>query len=236
MKRLFATLTEIWQTPAGNAGKLHIPELKQVDPGQYFQVWRKGEIDLIPEIVYSTSLAHNGYIDFDRFPVQFYPGDRVVLWGPLGHGFSIPPRSKLLYLVSSKPDISRLKPVAELAIAKGLPVSLIVNGFDLQYWHKDLPAAIEIQAFSDLSNIVSHPGYVVTEIDATHDLDVSEKIKEEIPEALLKHQGQVLIYTAMPCIGMAECGVCAIKTKKGWRFTCKDGPVFLLKDLFDVAI
>jgi hypothetical protein len=37
---------------------------------------------------------------------------------------------------------------------------------------------------------------------------------------------QVLVHTAMPCAGLAECGVCAVHTRSGWALSCTDGPVF----------
>ena len=40
-----------------------------------------------------------------------------------------------------------------------------------------------------------------------------------------------LVHTPILCDGRSECGVCAVKTKQGWKFSCKDGPVFPLKDL-----
>jgi hypothetical protein len=30
---------------------------------------------------------------------------------------------------------------------------------------------------------------------------------------------------------MADCGVCGVKGRRGWRLACKDGPVFDLNDL-----
>jgi NAD(P)H-flavin reductase len=39
-------------------------------------------------------------------------------------------------------------------------------------------------------------------------------------------RAEALVLTAMPCGGMAECGVCAVKTAAGWQSACKDGPVF----------
>jgi hypothetical protein len=42
---------------------------------------------------------------------------------------------------------------------------------------------------------------------------------------------QVLIHTPMPCAGLAECGVCAVRDRHDWKMACKDGPVFIMKDL-----
>jgi len=44
-------------------------------------------------------------------------------------------------------------------------------------------------------------------------------------------EAQVLVVTPMPCGGLAECGVCAFTTRRGWKMACKDGPVFDLSEL-----
>ena len=46
-------------------------------------------------------------------------------------------------------------------------------------------------------------------------------------------RGQVLVHASMPCGGLADCGVCAVKVKKSWKMTCKDGPVFDLKEILE---
>jgi NAD(P)H-flavin reductase len=40
-----------------------------------------------------------------------------------------------------------------------------------------------------------------------------------------------LVVAPMPCGGLAECGVCAVTTRRGWKLACKDGPVFDLGEL-----
>ena len=42
---------------------------------------------------------------------------------------------------------------------------------------------------------------------------------------------QVLVLTDMPCGGLAECGVCAVDLKRGWKLACMHGPVFALSEL-----
>jgi hypothetical protein len=39
---------------------------------------------------------------------------------------------------------------------------------------------------------------------------------------------EALVLAPMPCAGVAECGVCAVHTRRGWRLACSDGPVFEL--------
>ena len=42
---------------------------------------------------------------------------------------------------------------------------------------------------------------------------------------------QLLVDTPLVCAGKSECGVCAVKTRHGWKQACSDGPVFNLDDL-----
>jgi hypothetical protein len=46
-----------------------------------------------------------------------------------------------------------------------------------------------------------------------------------------RFEAQALVITPMPCGGIAECGVCAVTARRGWKLACKDGPVFDLTEL-----
>jgi hypothetical protein len=39
-------------------------------------------------------------------------------------------------------------------------------------------------------------------------------------------EAQVLVRVPMPCGAMAECGVCAVRLRRGIGLACDDGPVF----------
>jgi len=45
------------------------------------------------------------------------------------------------------------------------------------------------------------------------------------------YEAQVLIRTAVPCGGIADCSVCGVSLKSGWQLACKDGPVFDLREI-----
>ena len=47
----------------------------------------------------------------------------------------------------------------------------------------------------------------------------------------VKGEAEILVGTPVPCGGVAECGVCAVTTKSGWKLACKDGPVFELREI-----
>jgi dihydroorotate dehydrogenase electron transfer subunit len=42
---------------------------------------------------------------------------------------------------------------------------------------------------------------------------------------------QALVLSPMPCGGLAECGVCAVPSPRGWKLACDDGPVFNLHEI-----
>jgi dihydroorotate dehydrogenase electron transfer subunit len=44
-------------------------------------------------------------------------------------------------------------------------------------------------------------------------------------------EAQVLIHTPVPCGGVADCGVCAVTLRSGWKLACQDGPVFDWREL-----
>jgi hypothetical protein len=35
----------------------------------------------------------------------------------------------------------------------------------------------------------------------------------------------------MPCSALAECGVCSLRQRRGWKMICREGPVFELGEL-----
>ena len=39
-------------------------------------------------------------------------------------------------------------------------------------------------------------------------------------------EAQALVRTPMPCGALADCGVCTVRTSRGPKLACKDGPVF----------
>ena len=67
-------------------------------------------------------------------------------------------------------------------------------------------------------------------------LDVPLGRLADLPRVLgtagrLSCAAQALVDAPFPCGGIADCGVCAVRTRRGWRLACKDGPVFDLAEL-----
>jgi hypothetical protein len=45
-------------------------------------------------------------------------------------------------------------------------------------------------------------------------------------------RGEALVRTPLPCGGMADCGACAVRLKRGYLLACKEGPVVDLQKIF----
>jgi hypothetical protein len=94
----------------------------------------------------------------------------------------------------------------------------------------NLPPEVEMRPLSALAEVVHWADYVA--LDMPHESLPWLREKLGIGEqAKVMFEAQALVITPMPCGGMAECGVCAVRVRRGWKMACKDGPVFDLDDL-----
>jgi len=103
---------------------------------------------------------------------------------------------------------------------------VLVSDLDLP----DLPTEIEVQPASALGEITEWADYLAMDVPR----DSLPGLREMLglgQQARVKLEAQVLVCTPMPCGALAECGVCAVTARRGWKMACKDGPVFHLSEL-----
>ena len=114
-----------------------------------------------------------------------------------------------------------------LAIALGQGASVaLVSALDLP----ELPPEVEVQPVSALAEVVGWADYLA--IDSPREtLPELRKMLGIGKQAGAAFDAQVLVFTSMPCGAMADCGVCAVTVRRGWKMACKDGPVFDLDKL-----
>ncbi len=123
-------------------------------------------------------------------------------------------------LIAVERQALRLLALVEPAARQGAAVSLVCDEppaeLSLQVEVQPLRAAAEVCGWSDYAafdfNRESLP--VLTSILGAYDV------------RKLGGTGQVLVRVPMPCGGLADCGVCTVRTRAGPRLACKDGPVF----------
>jgi dihydroorotate dehydrogenase electron transfer subunit len=96
--------------------------------------------------------------------------------------------------------------------------------------NQDLPEEVEVQPLNVMSEVIPWADYFAMEVPREKVSDMRASL-EQAGWVKLRLKAQVLISTPMPCGGVAECGVCAVRVKDDWKMACKDGPVFDLKDI-----
>lgn len=171
-------------------------------------------------------------------------GDQVDLFGPIGNGFNLPPRSKEILLVARGVGIATLAALAQDAYIKGVKCTAILSARSKD----DLLAAEMLKTFN--TDI-----YPVTEEDQTSDVESVERLMDFLMLeksfdtvyvcgskrlALLTQRfadryeldGEIALEEHMGCaMGVCFACVCEIKedgVQQSVR-VCLEGPVFSLE-------
>ena len=94
---------------------------------------------------------------------------------------------------------------------------------------ENLPDEVEVQPLSALTEILEWADYVAFDV-RRENLPLIEGLGKQKQLSAMK-AAEILIRTPALCGGVAECGICAVTTKSGWKMACKEGPVFELKEI-----
>jgi len=231
-----AVITEIWQTGIGHGGMLQVDYAFTIAPGQYVQLWRSLGETTLPITAYATSLSEKGQFSVDNLSPNWLPGDEIYLYGPLGHGFSLPLGVKFVALACPGCNPVRLLPLAHQALAQGAAVTLFIDQSAMtDTMVADLPLEIEVQSMSALPDALQWADYMGLDLEINELSFLASVLGLDHPVKKLSCPGQVLIRVPMPCAGKAKCGICSVHTRHGLRLACEDGPVFDLEELVHVA-
>ena len=215
-------LTEIY-LGGNSAGRIRCDARLVPAPGQYLlahATHTPGSALATP--IFSAGSCQGGFHAAHPLPDDWLPGTRLNLRGPLGKGFQIPPGARFVALVSFGTDPARLLALTEPALAQGAALVLLADRVP-----DGLPAAIEISPLAALGETLRWADLVLVDTPRAM-LPALLKPLSETPGA---GEVRILVETPMPCGGVAECGVCAVRLRKGYKLACKDGPVFELRTL-----
>ena len=192
-------------------------------PGQYLLA-SDASYSTLPVPIFYTDSAPQGFIAAPPLPDSWNPGQGVYLRGPLGRGFVLPPSARRVVLVAFDDSPARLLGLIIPTLTQNAAVVLLC---DSRLDH--LPDAVEVQPISALPEITDWADYIAFDV-ARENLPRLEERVLKGNQAKALPEAQVLIRTPLACGGMAECGVCAVTGKSGWKMACKDGPVFNWND------
>jgi len=120
----------------------------------------------------------------------------------------------------------RLLPVLHLALERGAAVVLVAETIPT-----DMPTDVEIQPTTAMAEVAGWADYLGIDLERDS-LPALRRLLAAGGQAGSAPAGQVLVAVDMPCGGLAECGVCAVRARRGWKLACVDGPVFELSELF----
>jgi dihydroorotate dehydrogenase electron transfer subunit len=230
--------------------RLEAPEIaKAAKPGQFVMV-RCAKETILPR-PFSIHSVDGGQISLllsvvgkgTGWLARKKKGDTLDIFGPLGNGYTINPKSENLLLVAGGMGIAPLRFLAERAAGEGKKVT-IINGAQSRdcllpvtpsqslYNKGMLPASFQcVNATDDGSE-----GFkgLATQLIPHYLKDIHQvfacgpaamyKTMAQMPE--LKDKSVQLSLEIMMGCGIGVCYGCAIKTKNGLKQVCKDGPVF----------
>lgn len=226
-----ARLLEILQMGETIAGILDLPESALPKPGQYLPAQKlEGEPEVLTHPLFRVINAAR-QPTLGPIPSHWSPGGQIACLTPQGEGFKLPASTRRMGLLALDGDPTRLLPLIQPALDQNAAVALFFQTRPHSDILDAIPPSVEISPLNNLRENLDWPDFVAVEVD-----------RDELPvlwsclgETELPFSGQVLVRTAMPCRGLGGCGVCAVKTRHGWRQVCTDGPVFALKELLYVA-
>ncbi len=194
-------------------------------PGQYLLAHAPHDQDEgLAWALYPRQIAPDGFVAAPPHPPGWALGTRLHLRGPLGKGFNLAPIHRNLALVALGDTAARLMPVIHTLHTR-VEIAL--------FTHAPLPAlppAVEAHPLSALPEALPWADHLLLDLPHTRLPDIRKHLGVE-PYGGLPCPAQALVHIPMPCGGLAECGVCAVPTRRQYKLACVEGPVFDLKEI-----
>lgn len=256
MKQLKAPVTSAIEVADGiYLLQVEAPEIAaEAKPGQFVMV--PCDKDMILPRPFSIHTAGEGKISIlfavvgkgTEWLSHKKKGDRLDIFGPLGNGFTVNEKSRNLLLVAGGMGIAPMRFLAEKALEAKKLVT-ILNGA------RTVSCLIAVTTPQNLFEKGIHPASlhcVNTTEDGTegfkglatqlipHYLKNADQVFACGPEGMYKTMAQMRVLQNIPVqismeimmgCGTGVCYGCTIKTQKGLKQVCKDGPVFEMADI-----
>ncbi len=228
------TILELRLEPQGLSGQISCPAALRPAPGQYLVAAISDPAEALPTVLFPGGIAPAPSADAGKLALTIAPplpaawsaGMQLALRGPLGRGFHLPPTARRVALACLDGAPNRLLPLVGQALRQRAAVAIyapaIPNSTEAT---TSLPEEVEILPIDLLSEAPAWADFLALDIPRSR----LPELRSRLGLAPFQHppcQIQVLVDTAMPCVGLAECGICAVATRDGWALACLDGPVF----------
>ena len=206
-------------------GRMIAPPRLAIKPGQYLQAHCLNLAEVLPTPLFPSMISGDEILLAPPLPPAWLPGAGLSVRGPLGKGFHLPVSARRVALAALDSHPFRLLPLLAPALAAGLEIALFTPLIP-----PGLPPEVEVLSLNSLPDAPAWADYLALDLPWA----VLPQLRNRLGLASglpLGCQAEALVLAPMPCGGLADCGVCALKTHSGWKFTCQDGPVFELESL-----
>lgn len=245
--------------------ELEAPELAaHLRPGQALLVrpadMQSADPLLRATIFHAGSNAKQGTITFllsdgeefqQAWLLQYaYPSSTLDIYGPVGRGFELDPRTGNLLLVGEGPGLAALVALTQQAVARRIsvvllaaashsdyqiPAFLLPPDVEYQFTTGPLSELLEPLAGSKKQPLFSSNAPIVWADQACVSLDplsLQDFVQQLRAQRLRWTPGFAFALMAeqLAC-GSGACFGCMLETRNGWQLRCKDGPIFDLKRL-----
>ncbi|MEW5872687.1 MAG: hypothetical protein AB1894_25730 [Chloroflexota bacterium] len=197
-------------------------------PGRYVLAWALADENApLATPLFAAEASEAGFLAAPPLPAHWQPGARLLLKGPLGHGFSLPIGVRRLALAALGETEARLLPLLHQALEGEAAVALFS---DLPL-HR-LPAAVEVHPLDELPEAFHWADFLALDLPLPALPALRQRLGLANELDHLPCPAQALILAPMPCGGMGACGACSLPGRgRHWKLACQDGPVFELDEL-----
>ncbi len=202
-------------------------------PGRYTLAVHPGQpAEVLGQPLYPVGLAdplhHPDNHLLGPIPPSWSPGDDLLLHPPSGRGFHLPPEVRRLALAAFGSTPARLLPLLQPALQAGADIVLFTHTPALD---TNLPVDVEIQSLRNLPQALPWAAFLAIDIPLG-ELAGLRTAMNLSPHERLPCPAQALVWTAMPCSAIGNCGACAVPTRRNrYELACQAGPVFDLHAL-----
>jgi len=194
--------------------------------GQYLLASDADNLDDVLGVpLFAIEKSHHGFWAAPLYPITWTPGTTLDLVGPLGHGFDLPHNLQRLGLVAMGETVSRLMLLIHRTAQTKGGMTLFT---DLTL--PMLPTALEIYPLASMKEALDWPDFMALDVPLRRMVELRDVLGLSYGTGL-PCPAQVLVTTPIPCAGIAQCGACAVPSRRGWKLVCEDGPVFELNSL-----
>lgn len=216
------TLDQILASPVEGEAFIRLVEAERL-PFAAGQIWLgvyDPLVELLPTVLVPGMDERGNWFLAGSIPAGWQPGSRLRLRGPLGGGFALPRSVRRVACVSLDERVHILIPLMCHAIGQASEVVYCGENSPLR-----LPEQVEVFALHQWEEWWKWADYVAVQgtlsAAATYFKEVETKYSLDNRQKKL----EVMIREPVFCSGMAECGVCAVPSRKGWLLICQNGAV-----------